>query len=438
MMMTPLTLFGLAVLPSFVEEAAGSTSEQARLIEAFHSVRVAEPPPFGPLAEQLAGVALQEQAFVLDVLVQRSVPAFGGEGRQVLSENQEGLILATLSELPASPLRGWAAESLDAPDPAHLTAGLLVLGAVGEGADLLHALEQLGKLEEEAFGKPQSRAVLSCFGGILERDSSAMQTLGTRWSTVSGELASLLAEAIGISGRAEGLHVFGAMLRERPEWAGRILPHVRPLTPAPRRELIGGVAEAVREILSSEDTELHSLACLVAGDLEDRLAIPDLMTCLAEGSPPVRDAAMWALRRIAGGELAGDALVLDGWYAMEKAWFANEWRQCRNALRSADKARVLQGLREFALHPLYRHESTDSIGPVLKHRSAQVRLAAVQTLMELGSPASVSVLIDSLEDRDAAVREASHEALQVITGLKALPDPQSWLELAFERGYLIA
>ncbi len=193
----------------------------------------------------------------------------------------------------------------------------------------------------------------------------------------------------------------------------------------------------MRDVLASTDSDLHSLACLVAGDIEDRDAIPALVTSLTEGPPPVQDAALWALRRIVGTNLVSDAEVWQEWIEAEESWFATDWRKRRNELRSADKVKVLKALRELSMHPLYRHESAELIRSVLQHRSAQVRLAAVQVLMELGSPVSVPALIDSLEDRDVDVRKAAHEGLQAITGLDARLDLHDWLQVAFEHGYLI-
>jgi HEAT repeat protein len=65
----------------------------------------------------------------------------------------------------------------------------------------------------------------------------------------------------------------------------------------------------------------------------------------------------------------------------------------------------------------------DSDGPAAR----EIRLAAIRALGKTHNPQAIPVLLPHLSDKDVAVRDEAHSALQSLTGLKNVqPDVQSW------------
>jgi HEAT repeat protein len=155
--------------------------------------------------------------------------------------------------------------------------------------------------------------------------------------------------------------------------------------------------------LRDDDSDVRWLAALALGELKDRRAVEPLITALSDAYQNVRKEAAGALGAI------GDTRATAGLIPLLKD--AN-WKIRVQA------AEALETIKDPQAAVPLRNALQDSTWNVRSHAAA--------ALGEMKDTASIDALVSSLNDVDAVVRDNAAEALKKITGKDLGQDPAAW------------
>jgi HEAT repeat protein len=186
--------------------------------------------------------------------------------------------------------------------------------------------------------------------------------------------------------------------------------------------------QATRGFFTDDDPQLVRAAAISAGRLEDYDAVEGLIALLTHAEPPVREAASWALARLAGTVLPPQPERWRAWYDDERGGFEREVPRLVDDLDDVRPARVVRALVELSQRRYRRDRLAASIAPLLEHARPELRRLTCSALGRLGSPAGVAALIAHLDDVDPDVAREAWLALETITGAGLPPEATAWRE----------
>lgn len=153
----------------------------------------------------------------------------------------------------------------------------------------------------------------------------------------------------------------------------------------------------------SADVRKECVNGLTALGMKEQL--PAVERALGDASGPVRLAAVWGVYRLAG---AAGAVSLVRMFSDELEDVQRRAVACLGWLGQEDLAR--------------------EVVPLLRGKSASVRLAALEALGNLKSPAVVDEVIGLLDDPEELVQRKAYQALRTITGKqmgRAFPEDEN-------------
>lgn len=287
---------------------------------------------------------------------------------------------------------------------------LTVLGRVGETADVATAIAALGEDASPELAREFSQAVAT----ILTRSDDPLSQLATVITGCSPSVATPLVQAVGQSGRAQGMQLLGSLLGQSRDLDAQILTQLGVLGARQPDAVEPSMAEDVRAFLWSTDPGLVRTSLVTVAQMQDEEAVPDLIDLLEDDEPGVRSSAHWALREITGLGITSEPERWRTWFTAEQAWFAERGMDLRAHLGRASSKQVVAAVAELAQHRWRRHETAAEIHPLLQTDDPALRKLACSVLGQLGSRRSITPLRGALEDPNPGVRKAAQAALASI------------------------
>lgn len=414
--------------PAAATEEALPTPAELATWRILREMRVKPLPPLEEIAPRLAAVAGASLPSLFGIMETRSIPASEGSEAQMLSEYQEGLILAAFRHLDAARVLAVATTRCEpAGSPRACANAIRIAGAVGDATRIpkIFAWAAIGPGGERP--KFMHAAVEEALTELLRRDPRAMQHVSTYWRGFPDDFMPDVVRAVGAAGDAGEAEFLGEVIRWRYDLALAALAQFPRLAMPDSLDARTELANAVRPYLEPHDPMACQAAALALGELRDHESIPALIELLEEEGAGVRANARSALSRITGLSFPASSRIWGEWYAEETRWGRARLGSVMHMLSSESEQRVAEGIREASKHPLFRHELSTAILPVLDHRQARYRDMACRMLGQLDSPVSIPALVDGLEDRDEKVRESALRALRRVTGRNLSPDREDWV-----------
>jgi hypothetical protein len=398
--------------------------EAVPLIRALRDTRAKPPPPPEPTVELLAGSGAPAIPHLVDILVAGRLPALDlSERVQTLSVPQREMILEALSRSgPGLALKDVEARLVvDGATVPERIAALYVLACAGDSTRLHRAIELALAPEETELTGPMDDAFRCAFERILRRDPRAYSSLTRELETARPELHVAALGAIGTARSPESIETLTRMMSLRRDLADAILAQVHLVGRSRDLVLNRELASAAAEHLDPSRPELCSMAARAIGELNDSENVAALIELLEAPSVPVRESALWGLRRISRLELSENRKLWERWHQGELAFWRKYAPSYFSQLQRGSRATKMKAVNELGKRSLFRDETALAIADVLLEPDPVLRTTACQALAGLGSPMAFPRLADALEDSEEAVRAAAHAALQKITG-KAIPN----------------
>jgi HEAT repeat protein len=218
---------------------------------------------------------------------------------------------------------------------------------------------------------------------VLRRsDDSASYTL------VEGSLAGLAdedrARVAGCVARADsprGMELLGRLLGRHPDIQLAILSGLAGMKSRPRD---GSLADSMRHLLSSEQSNLRREAVSALGNLQDAESVEEILSLLGGEHSGVAGNAHFALKRLSGLDLPRDPVRWKMWLAAERAWWEEEGRRLLAALEEGDPLLLLRALHEASLHPLYQAKFAPLLEEYAESPDPEIQAAALLALGRLG------------------------------------------------------
>jgi HEAT repeat protein len=373
------------------------------------------------LLAQLSGLGEPACEGLFHVLVEGRVPrSSDDDAAQCLSVPQRELLMAALSSLPAVSLRKVLARGPgDAPAESWNMAAVRLLGAIGDVDDLP---ELASTLPRDDAGQPTSasRLVLQeAYAGILRRKPRACSRLETLYPSLEPFAADALFKALADVGDGRALPIFLAAARAHPTDCRTVIALVPKLSPCCDVTISLEFAAWLRDRADSMRPEWTRAVFNALGALDEGAAFDQLMDSL-DGDVPLRESALAALQRISGASFGPDRRRWEAWYRDEMAWVERIRSGRDDKNRSLSPYEIVQTLRAYSRHKLFRSELAHNLIPLLTNSDPSIRALTCQTLQGLGSPAPLRDLLSLLDDPVPTVSRAAREAITKLTG-KPIP-----------------
>lgn len=400
--------------------APSVASAVAELLE-----RLAPSPASPPLLAHVETLAGAQPPPELRVLVAEIAVFEPGGPRVVLDALEEALrpgsrtpelareaLLGSLERVRHRPLIDELQRRLEAESIATRTrsAALAVLARVGDVADLPLAIAAVGPEASPDLARKFSQAVAA----LLTRTETPLTQLGALITDCSSDVAAALVQAVGQTGRPQGMELLGSLLGRSRDLDAHLLAQLGVLGARQPDAVEPATAANVRAFLWSNDPGLVRTSLVTVAQMGDDEAVPDLIELLEDDEAAVRDSAHWALRQITGLGITAEPERWRTWFAAEQAWFQERGMDLRAHLGRASSKQVVAAIAELAQHRWRRHETAREIHELLLHDDPVLRQLACSVLGQLGSNRSITPLRGALEDPHPTVRKAAAVALASI------------------------
>ncbi|MBK7643858.1 MAG: HEAT repeat domain-containing protein [Planctomycetes bacterium] len=420
------TLVALSAIGSAQEDARESRSVR-RLLDPRHRGGR----PDAELVQELVGVGARAAPLYVGLLC-GTIPPTDWEASGLTraeAENERAgeaaLLSAALLQLPADSVT--LALQLQCGGRSELPlrlVGLHLLAEVGRGRGVFPCwLELAGGIEElhlqRAYVRAQLEEALSCG---LARSPESFEALAKSTRTLERRLLPAVVNACAQAAQRQGMDVLWNLRGRDRELDLALLERLPELGAASLGALDELQLAWLGSFLADEDPLVRSNALLAFGRVCDPTHAQALCDALADPDGRVVQAALWALKRVSGGQLFVERADWESWLRSEVAWSDAERPLEMQALESPDPARVVEALRELTRHPLYRHESAGAVSRLLVHEDPALLCAACAALEQLGSMAGTQGLDSLLNSADAQVIAAAQRAQRTLTGRASLRD----------------
>ncbi len=395
---------------------AGASTLPEELLRTVRGMQGGEVPDVSEFVPDVTAFGPEVVDDLLGLLRDRRVPALDGGPAQVLSIYQQELVLLSFEQFGRDEVAPAVERLLAEPVSADVSAAaILTLGAIGQSSDLRRLMTLALSEHEEQPAARVERALESALTAVLRRDPRGFEHLSALWPQVRLELIPTLIRAVGATSDGRGVGLLGQTLRWHSELVPLAVAQLRRLGPSPDTEVNADVASLLRPLLDPAAPDLCRAVSLTLGELEDFHAVPRLIQLLEEPRG-VGDSALWALRKLSGCAWGPSAPWWQHWYETETRWFQNGRRQSQRRLSNARQGKVVEALREYAEHRLFRHELAADVEQVLYRTEPTIRVLACEALALLGSQRSLPALVEVARDEDPSVRAAARAALEAIAG----------------------
>jgi len=333
-----------------------------------------------------------------------------------------------LGRLPARDVLPYLAEHTDETTP--LEGRLLAVRIVGrigsaDGIELLCELSSYCsdyELRYRSVCEPLERA----FERVLSGERQSVERLRRRLDGLQHEVQAVVIDAVVASGSAKGFRILETLIEGDHGPDQRVLGAVAELGDRRRWRLDDEPARLLRLYLSHADPAVRRSAAAGLERLQDASSCRLLITLLQDESAAVRRTGLWALRRLSGVPLDGEAGPWQAWLDEQEGWWRRESDRLAARLDSGEEAQVLDAIRRFSERPFYRHEIALLLAGALDHERSDVRLVACDALRRLRSSAAVPALAAQLYGSDEEVRQSAWRALCELTGEDLPLDARAW------------
>ncbi len=367
---------------------------------------------------------------MIQILVERKIPALlPTEHQQVLSVPQRRLLLEALASN-----REGAIEAIESRLKTHGSmddriAGVYVYGVAGQARDLPRVLE-LALLDDEPEPAPALLEALQfAFTETLVRHPDAFTSLGFMIGNVRPELRQTLIFAVGATRDSRGLEVLAEILPFHPELVDVAIAQARLLGRSGDPDVNARFAAEIGPLLDGERVELACAVAHALGELAVCEAVPQLIELLESQSLPLREGALWALRRMSRHNYSASPKLWQLWFESEEKWWKERSPKEFDRLGHGTFTQRLRALQTLADRSLHRDEIAESVAFALEQHDPAVRTRACQALGQLGSPAGSLALAWALADREPAVRAAARAALAEIHAVEIPDEPEACMRL---------
>lgn len=344
----------------------------------------------------------------LTLLDERTLPSVDGGAAQVLSTDQESVLLAALRSMDR--VLVWSAidAHLAAPkgESTSISARAAALLAGGTCAEFF----EIGRLAQLALGTDEteldSRIELALQAGVedlFERRPSALDLLATSWRSFSPLLLPVLVQAAGAHGDPRALELLSQMLDQSTDLEAIALAELSrqtaPLTIPPE------LFPKLRGRLQSERAITCQAACTALAALGDFGSVEPMEELLSSSSAGVRTTAHRALCVLSGLSLPSQPSAWHAWRLHESRWFDEREQQLLDAIVDGEASEATAALSEIAAHRWERHRLSSIAAEGLRRDEASIREEAAGVLAQLNSPRARNVS-QTAATRDAARPES--------------------------------
>jgi hypothetical protein len=420
----------LALLEAACPLVAASAAPPARpsLQVAERAERLAEvaawPSPEGDRFVERMRRDLESTTWMIDVL--RTGECLGSE----LTEPMRQALMETLRRTPWDHVRGVLHASAAPGDaPEAVAASLVLLGALGDAAELEHVVALVSPAVDGTALDPELLAPFrEAVAGLLRRDPRTVFELPRYFGAAHRAFWAPLSQAAGLSGNARALDPLARLLNQDPELDALLLTQIGLLADEAVPGTAWHVGLGVRGFLLDFRPGMRREAALTLGKLEDADSAGELIGLLEDENDGVRKSALWALRAIAGQDLGEDQRRWRDWYLQELDWWREDYQEIADTLRHGAPEEIGPAISELCLRRLFRHPMAADLAELLGHERPEIRVRACVALRELSSLAAARELVRALDDEHAEVRQAALEALAAASGLDLPPEPEPWIE----------
>lgn len=346
-------------------------------------------------------------------------------------EDVPGLCVAALERAPTTQVLVELERALERdPNLEELLVLLRILGAhasVDALPVLLRAAREIAPMELESSSVRQP--LREALRAILHRDARAFARLEAELDQLEPGLCAVVVEAIGSSGRAPGMALLESLFMREGMVPAQVVEAMVELELAVPWELSGRTLNRCHTWLEGQDSAARLRAIGLVGRLHALEFAPELIELVAEEDPLVRRCALEALRSMARMPLQADAPALLAWLEREQTWRNERCPELFETLREAPPGAANEALREFARHPLYRHQVARELSECLDQLPRPIATRACAELERLGSRWALPGLLETLADAPPQLRAAAWRALQALTGEEHELSLELWREL---------
>lgn len=344
------------------------------------------------------------------------------------------VILAAFARLGSRDVARHVLARLDAETPLVVRlVALRVLGdAVGEGG--LDAWTRVAGDIDPAVSRQAFvlRACESSLTSVLSRDARSMQALGSRGGsrlqTLPDHLRKIAWNAIASSRRASGIGALTTELAHADDASERrmLLGCLSRLVQSTTGDMTDDELAWIRPLCADDDLELRREALLTLGRVHAAREHAVLVENLQHPDPRVRGAARWSLERLSGAEWGDDPEAWTRWFDAQWAWYAEQVDRLHRAIEIRVPEKSIEAARAWSERRLFRHHAAREIVDLCNASDANLVRQGCVVLREIGSPAAIPGLVESLSSDDPAVRDAVRGTLRFLTGLDLPPDAKPW------------
>lgn len=410
--------------PAATEQFTPAVEQAIRLLRI---LRDPAAPPIASLAVQVQTTEPEVLDALLAILDDREVPGSGSEEPQVLSVFQEDLISKVFERSARFQVLEAIQRHSNARPEGASAAVLTAFGAVGGSGDVRELLALALDEDAEALDPRVGEALESALVSIASRHPDIFSSLEVQVHTVRPELLAVIVTAVGQTHDPRGVELLADIVDRREDLVALVSSQVRMLGPSRSLAVNTRLSASLRPHLEGGGANLQRATMMALAELEDYYSLPTLIELLGSEDAGLSENALWSLRRLTDLSYGADRERWAAWYEDELAWAQTGLRAERMRLNSSNPANAAAAIREYSRHRLFRHDLAMDVEVVLQRPETALRIAACETLAQLGSVYSMPALVDLMSDPRMALREAAGNALGRISGRELPAEPDAWL-----------
>jgi len=309
-------------------------------------------------------------------------------------------------------------------EPARLLLLLAEFGPVGD----LEGLYRFAESSAPTTGDRREfeRALRRGTARVLTRSRSSFTTASRLVDELDSELSPLLLGGIADTGNPLGFQLLSNLAVEESDLGNQALARLAGALDAGRAPFDDDLASDLRRLLRSDDPHRLTSTLRALGSLEDRESLASVIDFLEHPNAQVSRAAAAALPRIAGTTLPPDPVRWQAWFERELDWWDLEAPALRDALWNGGREEILTAVGQVVLHPLFRHELTGDLTPLLAEPDEGVRRLVAGALAQLESSLAVEDLLAAGAAASGDEAQLYQSVLRRILHQPKATDPPHW------------
>ena len=369
----------------------------------------------------------QELPEVFVILATREVPALNEhEEPQRLSDPQTELLTAAVALLDRTTVLEHLDDFLvDSKNSRARALEIEIVGSVGRAEDAARVIKAALPPGEARLDSWVEKKLRSALSKLMGRDERTYANLLAGLRQIPDAVLRVSIFAVGDAGDPRGMELLEAIASWKPGLALQAISQVRRIGASPSEHLNRSMIDTVHRFFDRDRPDRCQTVVLALGELEDLDSIPLMLELLENGTPAVRQSAVWALQRISGMAFGENLGLWSRWYQNEQDWNLEHRMQAFDDLRSSNPSRATGALKEIARHRLHRHALALELADAFSHLAPDLQPFACKVLGQLGSRRALSVLLQALGEDEGVLADAAHDAILRITSVDHRQRPQN-------------